>query len=159
MPITMNDLAVGFEHIDQTTVLSEWTWLLGDRKLPILIGALGDAFVQDRDDGSVHLLSAGGGSLRQVAANVDEFQALLGDRDFVIRHFAPEVIVELRNMGQHLEPGQLYGYKVPPFLGGSYSLDNLEPTDIRVHFSMLGQLLRQTQGLEPGTPIRGVEFE
>ena len=60
----------------------------------------------------------------------------------------PSLIVKLRRDGQLLRPGQVYGYKIPPCLGGAYSSENLEPTDIQVHFSILGQILRKTQGLE-----------
>jgi hypothetical protein len=159
MPITLDDLTVNFEHLDRATVLSDWQWLLGNRKLPILLSAIGDAFVQDVDDGTVHLLSSGEGTLQQVAANLAEFQALLNSHDFVDENFVPEFIVELRGSALLLGPGKLYGYKIPPCLDGSYSIDNLEPTDIEVHFSRLGQLHQQTRGLEPGTRVTGTEIK
>ena len=159
MPITLNDLTVNFSHLDRAKILEDWVWLIGNRRLPILLSALGDAFIQDLDDGSVHLLSAGEGAIQRVADSGGIFESLLSDRDFVTENFAPSVIVELRANGCVLMPGQLYGYKTPPNLGGEYSLGNLEPTDISVHFSILGQLHRQTQSLPPGTPISGIEIK
>jgi hypothetical protein len=159
VPITLNDLTVNFAHLDRATLLSDWHWLIGDRRLPVLLTAIGDAFLQDTDDGTVHLLSSGEGTVQQVAENAVELQALLNTKDFVVEHFVPSLIVELRRDEQLLRPGQLYGYKIPPCLGGAYSSENLEPTDIEVHFSILGQTHRQTKGLEPGTPITGVDME
>ena len=159
MPITLDDLTVNCAHLDRARILEDWIWLIGDRRLPILVTALGDAFVQDLDDGSVHLLSAGEGTIQRVADSGTNFEELLSDRDFVTENFVPDVIVELRGGGRTLPPGQVYGYKVPPHLGGDYSIDNLEPTDISVHFSVLGQLHRQTQSLPPGTPISGIKIK
>jgi hypothetical protein len=133
--------------------------LLGQRKIPVLLSAIGDAFLQDEADGTVHLLSAGDGETRLVAASASEFQVLLKDHGFVSDNFVPSLVVELRSAGNLLGPGQLYGYKVPPCLGGEYSIDNLEPTDIEVHFSLLGQIHKKVRTLPPGTPIGMVELK
>ena len=74
MALTLNDLTVSFAHLPRERLLQEWVWLIGARRLPILITALGDAFLQDVDDGSVHLLSAGPGTLGKVADDVATFQ-------------------------------------------------------------------------------------
>ena len=116
MPITLDDLTVNFAHLDAATLLEDWRWLIGAEKRPVLITALGDAFLQDID-GSIHWLSAGDGVLATVAGGAEEFSSLLGDKAFVTEHFAPHVIVNLRNRGAYLKPGQLFGYKVPPHLG------------------------------------------
>jgi hypothetical protein len=57
-----------------------------------------------------------------------------------------------------LAQGQLYSYRVPPALGGEYSADNLEPTDISVHFSILGQINQRARNLPEVTEISGVQF-
>jgi hypothetical protein len=49
--ITLNDLTVNFRHLDPMALLDDWRWLIGERKRAVLITALGDAFVQDPDDG------------------------------------------------------------------------------------------------------------
>lgn len=158
MAITLDDLTVNFNHLDREALLSEWRWLIGPRKQPILVAAIGDAYVQDPDDGSVHLLDVGGGSLEQIAASVDEFRELLGDREFVTDSFVPSTIVALRNGGKVLSPGQVYSYIQPPVLGGAYSTENLESTDVSVHFSLLGQIHRQVKDLPDGTPIESIQI-
>jgi T6SS immunity protein Tdi1, C-terminal len=157
--MTLNDLTVSFVHLDRTVLLGDWRWLIGPRRQPILVTALGDAFLEDPEDGSVHLLSCGPGEVAPICAGIDEFRHLLTAREFVIEHFAPQVISELRTNGMTLIQGQLYGYKVPPHLGGEYSLANLEPTDIEVHFSLLGQMHQQARHPVPGTPISGVTLK
>jgi hypothetical protein len=156
--LTLNDLTVSFSHLPRETLLEDWVWLIGKRRLPILITALGDAFVQDTDDGSVHLLSAGAGTLDRVADDVATFRERLADRAFVLDNFVPGIVADLQNSGRSLAQGQLYSYRVPPALGGEYSADNLEPTDISVHFSVLGQINQRVRDLPEGTVISGVKL-
>ena len=159
LPLTMNDLTVNFAGIDRGSLVEEWRWLVGEQRLPILLTALGDAFLQDASDGSVHLLAAGPGKFEQVATSVEEFTSMLRDKEFVEENFVPRIVVEMRSLGHNLAPGQVYGYKVPPVLGGEYSIENLEPTDIGVHFSILGQAHRQLKGVPDGTTVSSVEIE
>src|SRR5207249_1066199 len=128
------------------SLLEDWNWLIG-RKLPILIAAAGDAFVQDPDDGSVHLLDVAAGRLSLVARDIEEFQSLLADRDFVMSHPTVEMVVALRERGMTLGPGHIYSYKKSPVLGGEIALDNVEMTDIAVHFSIAGQIHEQVSKL------------
>ena len=158
MALTLNDLTVSFSHLPRETLLQDWVWLIGTRRFPILITALGDAFVQDADDGSVHLLCAGAGTLSRVSDDVTSFRQLVTDPAFVRDNFAPSVVVNLRDSGRSVVQGQLYSYRVPPVLGGEYSADNLEPTDISVHFSLLGQINQRARDLPEGTVVSGVHL-
>jgi hypothetical protein len=148
--MTLKDLTVDFSHVDRAALLSDWRWLTGATKLPILLTASGDAFLQDEDDGSVHVLDVAAGELSQVARSTEEFRALLGDREFVAGHFAVEMVGDLRQAGRSLASGQIYTFKTPPVLGGEYELENVEVTDIEVHFSVNGQIHEQVRALPPG---------
>lgn len=145
MPITLQDLTVNIDHIDRETLLEDWRWLIGASRLPILVTASGDAFVQDAADGSVHVLDTGAGTLTRVADSADAFRALLADRDFVADHLAVQMVGDLLQAGVRLAPGQVYSFRKPPVLGGAYELDNVEPTDMDVHFSLTGQIHEQTR--------------
>jgi hypothetical protein len=145
MALTLDDLTVSISHLDRKALLRDWRWLIGPTKVPVLVTALGNAFVVDTEDGTVHVLDAGPGTLQQVSACTDEFRKRLRQKDFVIEHFAPIIVVRMRERGQALGPGQLYGFKTPPLLGGEYSADNLEPTDIDVHFALLGQIQQRAR--------------
>lgn len=155
----LNDLTVNFAHLDRQAVLEDWSWLIGNSKLPILVLASGDAFVQDTDTGAVHFLDVGTGVLSEVAASFDEFKSLLSDKEFVLNYFAVEMVADLRRSGCLLDPGQIYSFKIPPVLGGEYVLSNVEPSDIAVHYSVAGQIHEQVSNLPEGTPITGVTIK
>lgn len=140
MALTINDLTVKIDHLDRTALLAEWDWLIGHTKVPVLVTALGNVFLLDKETGGVFVLDAGPGTLQQVAATGDEFRTRLRDKDFVVEHFAPIIIIRMRERGMILQPGQIYSFKVPPPLGGEYSPDNLEPTPVEAHFATLGRL-------------------
>lgn len=159
MAITIDDLTVNFDHLDQTTLLDDWEWLIGTTKRPILLTSVGDAFVKDINDGSVHWLAVGSAELRPIASDVEEFRTLLTDQEFVLDYFAVEAVVALQTAGVKLGPGQIYSLKVPAVLGGKYALDNVAPTLIAVHFSLAGQIHRQVKDLPPGTKITGFEIQ
>lgn len=159
MSIRLNDLTVNISHLDQTKLLSDWEWLIGTSRIPILITALGDAFLQDARTGEITLLSSGPGELQEICADVESFQSLLSDSEFVSEHFVPGVVVELRDIGVILGEGQLYGFKTPPALGGEYVIENHEPTDISVHFSILGQINGQVAAHPDGTPVDSIEIK
>jgi hypothetical protein len=58
--------------------------------------------------------------------------------------------------GMVLADNQCYGYKIPPILGGKYTLENLEPTDRSIHYSFLADIYRQTRDLPNGAKVRVV---
>ena len=149
----MNDLTVDFSHLDRETVLHDWRWLIGSSKLPILLTAAGDAFVQDAEDGTVHFLGVSAGQLHPVAGSAEELRSLLANEDFVVSHFAVQMIGALMQAGKRLEADQIYSFEVPPVLGGQYALENVEVTDIAVHFSVAGQIHDKVRNLPPRTPI------
>lgn len=159
MPITIDDLTVDFKHLNASTLLADWEWLIGTKKLPILISAIGNAFIEDVEDGSIHVLDVGSGELRLIADTSSEFRDLLGDEEFVADEFVVQIIGEFLAHGPKLMAGQIYSFKHPPVLGGEFDIENLEPTDMEVHFSIHGQIHHQVRDLPPGTPITEIKFE
>jgi hypothetical protein len=153
--ITMQDLTVPFQHVDGNTLVEDWRWLIGPSLHPILVTASGDAFLQDANDGTVHVLDTVAGEVSPVAGGVDELRALLGDRGFVSSYLAVDMISDLKRAGRVLGPRQVYGWKVPPALGGEVGPGNVEPTDMEVHFSLTGQIHEQIRQQQPGTPVSG----
>ena len=135
----MADLLVDASHLDASQLLVEWRWLIGADKLPVLITALGDAFVQDASTGTVHLLAVGEGTLEQVADSMVAFERKLQDREFVLGTFVPGIVARLHESIGPLQPGEVYSYKVAPRLGGEYGVGNLVPTAIETHFSVMGR--------------------
>lgn len=48
---------------------------------------------------------------------------------------------------------QCVEYVIPPFLGGPQTPENLTLVDTSVHWVLVSQLVAQTRGLAPGTPV------
>jgi len=158
MRITWNDLTVKFDDHSSNRLIHDWTWLIGENKTPILVSSIGDLFLRDDSD-KVYWLNVGDGTLTVVANSVEEFKQKLQDQSIVNDWFLVGLISELKTAGVNLKPGQIYSYKKLLVLGGDYSPENFEPTDIEVHFSFAGQIHRQVKDLPPGTKINSIKFE
>ena len=52
-----------------------------------------------------------------------------------------------------LKGNEVYSYKKLPVIGGEYSVDNMEPTDMSVHFAFSGQICEQIKDLPDGTKV------
>ncbi len=151
MPLTWNDLTVNFEHLDGSKLVEDWLWLIGSA-LPILITSAGDVFLQN-DTGEIIWLMTGSAELEKVADSYEQFQSKLQNDDLVSDWFLIRVIAELKAQGNELDPGNLYGFKMLPTLGGEYEPENFEQTDIEVHFSMSGQINFQIKDLPDGAEV------
>ncbi len=157
MRITWNDLTLNPDGIDFNDLLAEWRWLVPETMVPVVVSALGDLFLRDNDN-SIYWLDTGSGKLTRVAADSEHFRQLMVEPKNANEWFIPQLIGDLVESGQRLEHGQCYSFNLPPGLGGEFTVDNIKPTDIRLHFSMFGQVFRQTQDLPDGTPIANVRF-
>ncbi len=99
--MNFTDITVNFYHIKQDILLSDWSWFIENKK-PILVTAMGDAFVQDPDDFNVHFLSVNYGKLEKVATSTKEFKALINDKEFLAEYFHVQTVGELVRLGGRL---------------------------------------------------------
>ncbi|MDP9904516.1 MULTISPECIES: T6SS immunity protein Tdi1 domain-containing protein [Arthrobacter] len=53
---------------------------------------------------------------------------------------------------------EVYGFEIPPVLGGATELNNIEVSDFVVSLNPTGQIHSQVRGLPPGTPISGISL-
>jgi hypothetical protein len=157
MKITWDDLKINFNEAKSDRLVEDWRWLIGQDKTPIMVSSIGDLFLRDNGD-KIYWLDVGQGQLTKVADRINEFQEKLQDKEQVSEWFLVELIAELKNAGNELKEGQIYSFKKLPILGGDYSVDNFEITDIEVHFSFAGQLHKQVRDLPDGTKINEVRF-
>lgn len=158
MRITWKELTVSPDGVDLDGLLDEWRWLADTSYQPVVISALGDLFLR-HDDGRIFRLDTGWGRLTEVAASAAEFKQLMVKPENAGEWFVPGLVGDLLAAGKQLGPGQCFGVKVPPVLGGAIEPENFEPVDLVVHFGMLGQIHRQVKQLPPGTPIGEIRFE
>jgi hypothetical protein len=96
---------------------------------------------------------------KHVAASQEEFDRLCEDREQRRSWFIGFLLMELRKLRGELAAGECYSCKTPLSLGGQLDADNFERTDLEVHYSILGQLHRQTRHLPPGTKIGSIKVE
>jgi hypothetical protein len=141
----------------QADILSDWTWLIGSAKRPLLLTAAGDAFVQDLGDGSVHYLNVNAGQVSRIAETTQAFEHLLHDAVFVDAYLCPHLVDDLRRRGMVLKQNEIYSYRIPLALGGKVGADNIDIANAEVHFSIAGQIARQIVDLPAGTPIRKID--
>jgi hypothetical protein len=157
--MTLNDITINIQNFDRESLLSDWSWLIGENKLPVLATAMGDVFVQDVNSSVVSFLCTAQGILTDIASSGEEFQNLLAQKEFILEYIPVQVIGELRASGNNLEPNKVYSFKKPPVLGGEFSLDNLEQTDFCVHLSFAGQIFNKLKDVPEGSKIDSIKLE
>lgn len=142
MTLDINQFIKDITLIDLQDICSDWQWLLKDNYTPIIISCSGDMFLTD-SVGMVYLLDTGLGQLFLIADGIEEFNNALEDIDNFDEWLLASTVLDLLDDGIILKENEVYGWKQMPILNGSIASDNMEPTDISVHFSITGQICQQ----------------
>ena len=150
--MNVSDYLIDQDGIDWSDIFSDWGWLLPREFTVWMVNLFGDSIIVD-GEGVVSFLDLGGGSLRRIAANREEFFEIVDQGNNADDWFAIPLVDQCVASGLHLEPGKCYSYTVPPVLGGQYSVENISVSDIAVHFSFLGQIHAQIRDLPDGTSV------
>jgi hypothetical protein len=140
---------------DWSELLSGWSDALPTSFSVWLVNRFGDVFATF-EDGSIHMLDVGIGAVKRMADNRDHFADQIDVGDNANNWLMIPLVDQCVAAGITLADNQCYGFKIAPVLGGQYSIENIEPTDLSVHYSVLADIFRQTRGLPDGTPIRTV---
>ncbi len=154
----INDYLIQQDGKDWNELLSGWTGLMAEEFTLWMVNRFGDLIIT-YDDGSVHFLDVGSGTLAKLADSQDQFVERVDHEGNAANWFMIPLVDDCVAAGMTLLPNQCYGYKIPPFLGGAYNVDNCEPTDMSVHYAFLADIWRQTKDLPDGTKIKAVVIE
>jgi len=108
---------------------------------------LGRQFVLDfkrkvDNEPMILMLEVGTGEILEIPCNFKSFheEELIEYQDAAI---ATEFFNEwIKENGKKLEHNNCVGYKIPLFLGGKDSIENLEVSDMEVYWGIVGQLIR-----------------
>ncbi|MGV3551183.1 DUF1851 domain-containing protein [Rhizobium sp.] len=146
------DYLIDQDGKDWTDLLSDWLPLFPPGFTVWLVNRLGDVIALF-DDGSVHFLDVGAGSLTRIADDRTDFATRLEQDDNTEMWLAISLVDDCVRAGMTLGENQCFGFRIPPILGGEYAVENLEPTDLSVHYSLLGQIWQQTRDLPEGTTV------
>jgi hypothetical protein len=153
--MNIHDYVIDQGRKDWPKLLADWRTLVPGAFTLWIVNRFGDAFIV-LDDGSVHMLDVGIGQLTRRADNREHFAQLLDVDGNANNWLAISLVDACVAAGMQLSPTQCYGYKVPPILGGDYRVENIEPTDMSVHYSLLADIYQQTKDLPHGTRVNVV---
>src|SRR5215813_5864995 len=132
-------------YYDTERLLEDWRWLVPTTETPLLLSAMGD-WVFGRPDGAIAKLDTLEGWYETIARNSNEFNSLKRSEQWLEKNFSSAWIVIARGNGLVPTRDQCLGWKVPPILGGGFSVANLVLLPMAVYQSIQGQLHRQIQG-------------
>jgi len=136
------DLAISCDRLNCTDLRSAWTWLVPADHTPLMIGAFGD-WIFCAPDGSLWTLCLLEGDYRQIARDSAEFNRLKREPENLDSWFKAGWVEIAARHGLVPNIDECLGWKVPPFLGGAFSADNIAAFSLRVYQSIQGQLHQQ----------------
>ena len=157
MTLTLKQLTKDMTTVDLEDILSCWQWKLTNMNGVVTISALGDIFLLG-NDGAIYWLQTDSGDLTRVADTLEQFEKFLNDEEKVDDWFLPSLVEKILAAGKKLKKNEVYSYKKLPVIGGEYSVGNIEPTDMSVHFAFTGQICEQIKDLPDGTKV-DIKFE
>lgn len=139
-------------------VLQDWSWLIGPTSPgplePVASTLFGDVFLRGAD--GVWFLDMVEGSFERRWPDVAALETELGTTTGQDTYLMAGLAVAAAARDAVPDPTQVLVFKIPPVLGGSLDVDNLDVEDYEVASALAGQLHRQVKDVPPGTPISGV---
>jgi hypothetical protein len=150
--LSLQELTKDTIKVDLKDFCSAWQWCLTDQKAVALISCVGDMFLIGKDD-TINWLDTSAGELKKIADNIQQFEEQLDNEANIDNWFLATLVEKLIKSGKTLKENEVYSFRQMPVLGGDYSIENLQPTDISVHFALTGQIAEQIKDLPDGTKI------
>ncbi|HEX3385660.1 MAG TPA: T6SS immunity protein Tdi1 domain-containing protein [Mucilaginibacter sp.] len=154
MDARIKDFIIDISEVDLDGIFDAWKWRLNEMCKIILISKMGDVFLLGNDEAIYWLGIDIGGVLKKIANNIQDFNSRLDIYDNIDNWFLPGLVEQIVCAGIHLNGNQVYSFKKLPVLGGDYSLNNIEPTDISIHFYLTGQICEQIKDLPNRTKVK-----
>jgi hypothetical protein len=153
MNLLLDDLTINISNINPSGLIENWLWLIPDFKQILLISKMGDMFLS-ANNCHVYWPATDDGSLTKIADSKAGFEQMSTDEVNIDNWFLPSLVVKLLAANKHLEKNEVYSFKKLPIIGGEYSVDNIEPTDISVHFTLTGIIHEQIKDLPDGAKVQ-----
>jgi len=150
--MSINDYIIDHGSFDWPKLLGNWSWLLPEMLTVWIMNRFGDLFVV-LDDGTVHMLDIGRGSLKKMAEDRDDFARKVDQDDNANEWLMIPLVDRLVASDVKLQPGQCYGFRQPPILGGGYSVDNVAVLRVDDYYGGYGSIHRQISVLPDGSQV------
>lgn len=152
MSVSIDDYLIDQSNIDWSAALAGWSWLLPAEFTLWIVNRFCDLFLV-LDDHSVHMLDVGVGSLRRVAESRDDFCDKIDEEENANNWLMIPLVDELVDSGMVLNPGQCYGFKIPPVLGGRYDVENCGAISIPDYLGAFGSIHERIRDLPDGSKV------
>lgn len=148
----LDDYLIDQSGYDWSSLLQDLGSLLPRDFTLWMVNRFGELFIIPKD-GSVHMVDVGGGKIERIANDREDFAERIDVADNANQWLMIPLVDECFSAGLVLRHGQCYSFKQPPLLGGDYTIDNVEVSDLAIHYSILGQIYEQTKDLPDGTSV------
>jgi hypothetical protein len=149
----LRDYLLDQQELNWPQLLASWAWLLPPEFTVWLANKFGDLFIV-RDDGSVHMLDVGRGTIELLADGRDAFAARLDHNENANNWLMIPLVDRLRTAGLVPGPGECYSYIRLPVLGGEYSIANTRVLPIATHYAALGPIHEKLKRVPDGGAVR-----
>ena len=148
----ISDYTIAHEGIEWETALRTWSWLIPNEFTHWIVSRFADLYVVTLDD-SIHQLLIGEGTFTKVAENRADFAQKIDNPDTANDWLMIPLVDQLVAAGMSLQAGQCYGFRVPPMLGGEYSVRNCVPIAITDYLGAYGSIHEQLRDVSEGTQV------
>jgi hypothetical protein len=137
------DLRRSFAPEHFARALGAWEWIGIRGKVPLFASPFGDVIF--RSDDGFWWLDTVEGMLTLEWKHAQALEADLATPGGQDRYLLAGLALSAESRG--LVPGadQVYGFKTPPVLGGSFNVDNVQTIDFVIGLSMAGQFHEQAR--------------
>jgi hypothetical protein len=142
--MNIDDYLIDQSGRDWVAMLSGWAEILPASFTVWLVNRFGDVVVV-LDDESVHLLDIGVGTFARVAGSRKRFAELMNISKNANNRLAIPLVDRCVAAGLVPGPNQCFGYKIPPLLGGEYSVENVTTGDLAENYAVLAEVWRRTK--------------
>jgi len=138
----INDYLINLTGKDWPQLLRRWTPPLPADFSLWIVNRLGELIVVDENE-KVYFMQVGTGVLHSVADNRQQFAQRLDLMENADVWLRISLVDACSKANMRLADHECYGFKVPPVLQGQYAIDNLQPTLLDKHYSLLAHLVKQ----------------
>ncbi len=152
MAIAIEDYLIDQSGIDWPKTLSTWSWLVPLEFTLWLVNRFADLFIV-LPNGTVHMLDVGAGTLTKLADSRDEFAAKIDEGDNANQWLMVPLVDQMVAAGVVLRPGQCYGFKTPPVLGGDYTVENTGALALGDYLGAYGSIHEQLRDVPDGSRV------
>ena len=148
----IQDYILDHDSVDWQAMLAGWSWLVPPSFTLWIVNRFCDLFIVT-PDGAIHMLDVGAGTLAKVANDRADFARRIDEANNANQWLMLPLVDQLAASGATLLPGQCYGFKIPPVMGGQYSIENCADISISDYLGATGSIHKQLQNVPDGSQV------